>query len=430
MSDQLFEHAVRDWLDDGSDRTPSTAIEAVLLAVRTTPQERALRIPRVLAPARFSTRLAAVAVLAAILAATALMLVPGGPFSPQPPPTQSTEPSASPAASAADLVDAGNWIAYTSERFGFDIKRPPDWSESPARRDWTMADAAKFASGHSEYFELSGPEGFGVIVTAWSVAVDAGTTAEAWIATYCPLNTEPCDGIQARADPITMDGHPGTFVQFLNDSQAFFLVDDRMYVVGVWRPDIDQSTRQYGSSSRLLRTFISTMTLRPGGPMPLGGPPALTESFTSERYGYSIDYPATWTVAPADNLFVPDRQVDNWDDVIRSPGQLIAFSAVSASVPDSVDVDDWISVNLNFNSRIECAPARSTLGSIVIDGQAASIRTSCGEVEAKVVLDGRAYVFTIVNQPSAAGRALFEAMMATVSLTPETAEVAPSPAAS
>ena len=46
MSDQLFERAVRDWLEDGSDRTPRPAIDAVLLAVKTTRQERDLRIPR------------------------------------------------------------------------------------------------------------------------------------------------------------------------------------------------------------------------------------------------------------------------------------------------------------------------------------------------------------------------------------------------
>ena len=32
----LFERAVRDWLEDGSDRTPRPAIDAVLLAVKTT----------------------------------------------------------------------------------------------------------------------------------------------------------------------------------------------------------------------------------------------------------------------------------------------------------------------------------------------------------------------------------------------------------
>ena len=43
--DHDFERATRAFLDDGSDRTPATTIDAVLLAVRTTPQERDLRIP-------------------------------------------------------------------------------------------------------------------------------------------------------------------------------------------------------------------------------------------------------------------------------------------------------------------------------------------------------------------------------------------------
>ena len=39
-----FERAARDWLDAGSDSTPPRVIDAVLLAVRTTPQERDFRI--------------------------------------------------------------------------------------------------------------------------------------------------------------------------------------------------------------------------------------------------------------------------------------------------------------------------------------------------------------------------------------------------
>jgi hypothetical protein len=40
-----FNRAVDRWLDDGSDATPPEVIDAVLLAVRSTPQERDFRIP-------------------------------------------------------------------------------------------------------------------------------------------------------------------------------------------------------------------------------------------------------------------------------------------------------------------------------------------------------------------------------------------------
>ncbi len=79
MSDQLFERAVRDWLEDGSDRTPPPAIDAVLLAVKTTPQERDLRIPRRFMLMPTYMRLAAGIAVVAILGAGALALLNRGP---------------------------------------------------------------------------------------------------------------------------------------------------------------------------------------------------------------------------------------------------------------------------------------------------------------------------------------------------------------
>jgi heat shock protein HslJ len=64
---QGFEHAVNDWLAEGSDRTPKPAIDAVLLAVKTTPQERDLRIPwrnpNMATPLRLVAAIAIVAVI-------------------------------------------------------------------------------------------------------------------------------------------------------------------------------------------------------------------------------------------------------------------------------------------------------------------------------------------------------------------------------
>jgi hypothetical protein len=100
MSDRTFERAVLDWLEDGSDRTPPPAIDAVLLAVKTTPQERELAIPR-----RFTTMTSSVRLLAA---AIALMAVVGGGAiwyvgltNPPPTPTQSPIPSSTPAPTAS-----------------------------------------------------------------------------------------------------------------------------------------------------------------------------------------------------------------------------------------------------------------------------------------------------------------------------------------
>ena len=65
--DRGFERAMQAWLDSGSDRTPPAAVDAVLLAVRTTPQERGMRAPwrtpDMNTPMRIAAALAAVAVL-------------------------------------------------------------------------------------------------------------------------------------------------------------------------------------------------------------------------------------------------------------------------------------------------------------------------------------------------------------------------------
>jgi len=60
-----FDHAVADWLDDGSDATPPEVIDAVLLAVRSTPQERDFRFAwRTSRMNRLAYAVAAVAALA------------------------------------------------------------------------------------------------------------------------------------------------------------------------------------------------------------------------------------------------------------------------------------------------------------------------------------------------------------------------------
>ena len=97
MSGQPFERAIRDWLEDGSDRTPQPAIEAVLLAVKTTRQERDLRVPRRFTQMPTYMRLAAVIAFVAVVGVGVLAYLNGDPNSvgsPTPAPTAS--PASSP----------------------------------------------------------------------------------------------------------------------------------------------------------------------------------------------------------------------------------------------------------------------------------------------------------------------------------------------
>ena len=440
MSDQLFEHAVREWLDDGSDRTPPASVEAVLLAVKTTPQERALRIPRRFFPMPTSLRLAVVIAIIAIAGVGAAIFMTGRS---DPLPIESPAVSTAPSPTGGRTAD---WIAYTSERYGFDIKRPPDFVETPATTYWEFSFASDFPAAGTEDFYVERVPGQGVRVSAWSFGVEPGTTLETFVQDYCvESGGSACPSIMDSSSPATtQDGHEGVSIAGPTlDSQVFVLVNDRVYIVSAWRADNDPSVLAFGGGRLLVEDFASTLALRPEGPAPEAAAPALTESFASGRYGYSIDFPGdVWMAVPAGYLLEPGVDgPDDWSDRFMPPttpdpaNTAGPFRAASVAIPEGVtDVDTWIGENL---TEIEgsCAPSRSTLGDIVIDGQTGKVRSSCEEVEATVVVGDRVYLFTLFlngDEPTstAGGRALFEAMAATVQLTPETAEVAPSPAAS
>ena len=188
-------------------------------------------------------------------------------------------PSPSPfalASSSPSPLDTSTWKTYRSDRYGFSIGHPADWTERPADHTWTLAADADWLSSASEGFN----KGDEILATAWSVAVAPRMTAEAWLAAYCPLaaNT-PCSGLQDRTTAVTMDGHSGSLVQFDGATEAFTLVGDRMYVVAVWEVNSDPRTAPYGGAVPLLEAYLSTVHRLPGGPSAPASPsPSLVPS--------------------------------------------------------------------------------------------------------------------------------------------------------
>jgi hypothetical protein len=140
MSDQPFERAVRDWLEDGSDRTPRPAIDAVLLAVKTTRQERDLGIPRRFTQMPTYMRLAAAIAIVAVVGVGVLAYFNGGPNTGRPP-TPTTE--ATPAPTLSPLSDgplAPGRHAYEGEGVHVVLTVPAGWeggqfniAKAPAR---------------------------------------------------------------------------------------------------------------------------------------------------------------------------------------------------------------------------------------------------------------------------------------------------------
>lgn len=200
-------------------------------------------------------------------------------------PTGSTAPSsAPPTADTADVtpsppptasLDPSDWITYTSDRYGFSVGYPADWTRRSAERDWTFeADASDWSSPAMDRFIA--PDGT-VRVSAWSVPLAPGTTLanrlgfEAWVETYCAATgNAPCTAIHERAVPLCLekwDCHPGLLVPFDEDVQAYFtggIYDaDKMIVVAVWSGETQPTVAPYNGSQRLLEAFLSTMGVWP-----------------------------------------------------------------------------------------------------------------------------------------------------------------------
>src|SRR6476661_4478163 len=185
--DHDFERATRALLDDGSDRIPAATIDAVLLAVRTTPQERDLRIPWRTTTMSAPMRLFAAIAIVLIVGVAAFNLLGsspglGGVASPSPTAAQSAPaPTPTPNASPTPYaINTATWTAYTSQRYGFSIGHPVDWPLSTggiplasATRDWSYPADAN-ADPYSPAIETFVAANADIAASAWSVAVKPG----------------------------------------------------------------------------------------------------------------------------------------------------------------------------------------------------------------------------------------------------------------
>ncbi len=73
--DRSLERAARSWLEAGPTEAPDRAVEAAILRIQTTPQERDLRIPWRLPKMTTPARVATAAVIGVLVVGGALLLL-------------------------------------------------------------------------------------------------------------------------------------------------------------------------------------------------------------------------------------------------------------------------------------------------------------------------------------------------------------------
>jgi hypothetical protein len=194
-----FDRAVDRWLDEGSDATPPEVINAVLLAVRITPQERDFRISWRNSPMkRLGYAVAAVAALAvSVTAFSALSPRFGIGSGPTPTATIQQTPDASPSPSTSPRPSPSpGFSRFNSTIHGISIDYPSDWQVRPATEPWNH-DAFTFdAPGVDVIFDPTHQDDL-----YFSLASEplGGQSAEDWM------------GLWASAKVCETGGNFGTF---------------------------------------------------------------------------------------------------------------------------------------------------------------------------------------------------------------------------
>lgn len=254
-----IEHVLDRYLAEGGEQVPDRVVDAALDQIDHTSQRLALRVPwrfpempYLLKPALMGAAVIAVLIVGGVLLTRGPTTNVGGPPITTPSLSAPDSPGASPSATPT-LTDTSDWVAFTSERYGYEIEHPPTWIATPAvgdwdfetdRLDWETADADTFHDALA-------------LFSAFASDVPAEMSEDEWIAAY--YEGSGANGVQCEDSvdwqPISVDGYAGRMAvnDACSDVQAFVFIDGRVHVFAIWRENREA----------LLEAFLSTVEFQP-----------------------------------------------------------------------------------------------------------------------------------------------------------------------
>ncbi len=310
---------------------------------------------------------------------------------------------------------------FVSPRNGFSIKHPDRAAVTPAKQLWGFGkeiDAGfdVVETGLAAVFKgASTDSGFG-----------AGGSIDERVDEYLSEDygnlPGGCGVPRSQQAEITIDGQSGRTSECPNRIEATVVAGGRLYLFTL---EHDRS-----DARAVFDAFAATIDLTPETAVEF---PAMTTTFVSPTYGYSFKYHDRGGLAPATKRWDPvnqpafedfdseraramalGRYSEEFDAVETGLGAY--FEAASTQIPDGVSIDEWVDEYVTPMAADYCGVPRSQQAEIIIDGQSGRI-AECGHSEATVVAGGRLYLFT----GPADDRGWFDAWIATIDLTPETA---------
>jgi hypothetical protein len=146
-------------------------------------------------------------------------------------------------------------------------------------------------------------------------------------------------------------------------------------------------------------------------------------TFTSPTMGYSVRYPAGWTITLATESW-PYGKTSFWDtpDGDRLEGDGAGFRGTSQALAPGQSASQWIAeyVSTSYTCGTqEQVPVGDQVGTIDLNDCPGMGRLGGRVFDIAVVSGGRGYNFTMEGTVD---RGFFLAMLATITFTPQTAK--------
>jgi hypothetical protein len=297
---------------------------------------------------------------------------------------------------------------FTSERYGYSVLHPIDWTSVPASLDWTSGNANLWGSGYND--ELSGTN---VRFSGAAQALAPGQTADEWLATYA----DPVAALASGGDPstwprVTIDGVEGRIDYdgrpALGGTVSLGgVMFDAVVVSGPYAYNFNMD----GAVDRA--TFEAVLAT-----VKLPVIPDTEKTFTSPINGYSMARPGSWTATPATKAW--SAGYDASDPALSDRiGTTPLFTGTSTKIPTGMAFDDWYAAYDQERASGTCRAAAAA-EPVSIDGAVGRLDLHCPTfyLEAVVPSGGRAYVFTLY---APASRPVFLTLLRGIDLTPATA---------
>ena len=252
------------WLDEGPVDLPAETRRAIAVGLRTQPRVRRMAILGGSSMLALNRIVAAAAIVLAVGTLSAFVLAnrgggPGGTPAPSPTAALAASPSLSPSQSVsaaptptATPPSTSGWLPFTSSHYGYTIAYPPTWTKTQATRVWDVATnplVAPAPGGALDVFEGNW-SGVDTAVLGFAADVPAGTSEDAWLASYY-AGRNMCPTLPTFV-AIVVAGDPGQ-LDPCYDAQAFVFVGHRVYVFVIFQQN----------EQPLFRAFLSTVRFPP-----------------------------------------------------------------------------------------------------------------------------------------------------------------------